>query len=53
MARRSFMIGIHALCGFANLLSISIQIGGLEVLAPSRKGDAARISAERPSIHTA
>jgi len=30
---------IHALCGFANFLSIAIQIGGLGVLAPSRKGD--------------
>ena len=28
MDRRSFMIGIHALCGFANFLSIAIQIGG-------------------------
>ena len=43
MARRSFMIGIHALCGFANFLSIAIQIGGLGVLAPSRKGDVARL----------
>ncbi|HEX4047297.1 MAG TPA: nucleoside transporter C-terminal domain-containing protein, partial [Elusimicrobiota bacterium] len=43
MARRSFMIGIHALCGFANFLSIAIQIGGLGVLAPSRKSDVARL----------
>jgi CNT family concentrative nucleoside transporter len=43
MARRSFMIGIHALCGFANFLSIAIQIGGLSVLAPSRKSDVARL----------
>ncbi|MFI5348932.1 MAG: NupC/NupG family nucleoside CNT transporter [Elusimicrobiota bacterium] len=43
MDRRSFMIGIHALCGFANFLSIAIQIGGLGVLAPSRKGDVARL----------
>jgi CNT family concentrative nucleoside transporter len=43
MARRSFMIGIHALCGFANFLSIAIQIGGLGVLAPSRKADVARL----------
>jgi CNT family concentrative nucleoside transporter len=43
MAHRSFMIGIHALCGFANFLSIAIQIGGLGVLAPSRKSDVARL----------
>lgn len=43
MERRSFMIGIHALCGFANFLSIAIQIGGLGVLAPSRKADVARL----------
>ena len=43
MERRSFMIGIHALCGFGNFLSIAIQIGGLGVLAPSRKADVARL----------
>jgi len=43
MERRSFMIGIHALCGFANFLSIAIQIGGLSVLAPGRKSDVARL----------
>ncbi|MEK7384547.1 MAG: nucleoside transporter C-terminal domain-containing protein [Elusimicrobiota bacterium] len=43
MERRSFMIGIHALCGFANFLSIAIQIGGLGVLAPNRKADVARL----------
>jgi CNT family concentrative nucleoside transporter len=43
LARRSFMIGIHALCGFANFLSIAIQIGGLGVLAPSRKADVSRL----------
>lgn len=40
---RSFRIGIHALCGFANFLSIAIQIGGLGVLAPKRKADVARL----------
>lgn len=43
MAHRSFMIGIHALCGFGNFLSIAIQIGGLGVLAPNRKADVARL----------
>lgn len=40
---RSFMIAIHALCGFANFLSIAIQIGGLSVLAPNRKSEVARL----------
>ena len=43
MAYRSFMIGIHALCGFANLLSIAIQIGGIGALAPGRRQDIARL----------
>jgi CNT family concentrative nucleoside transporter len=32
-----------ALCGFANLSSIAIQIGGIGPLAPSRKSDLARL----------
>lgn len=31
------------LCGFANLGSIAIQIGGLGVMAPSRRADVARL----------
>src|SRR5947199_264919 len=33
----------YALCGFANLSSIGIQIGGIGALAPSRKQDLARL----------
>jgi CNT family concentrative nucleoside transporter len=40
---RSFVIATYALCGFANLSSIAIQIGGIGVLAPSRKSDLARL----------
>ncbi len=40
---RSFTIATFALCGFANLSSIGIQIGGIGALAPSRKGDLARL----------
>jgi len=43
LAHRSFMIAIHALCGFANFLSIAIQIGGLGALAPGRKQDVSRL----------
>jgi CNT family concentrative nucleoside transporter len=38
---RSFTIATYALCGFANLSSIGIQIGGIGALAPSRKDDLA------------
>jgi len=40
---RSFTIATFALCGFANLSSIAIQIGGIGALAPSRKSDLARL----------
>src|SRR5665213_113366 len=40
---RSFVIATYALCGFANLSSIGIQIGGIGALAPSRKDDLARL----------
>ncbi|MBL8230572.1 MAG: NupC/NupG family nucleoside CNT transporter [Bryobacterales bacterium] len=40
---RSFVIATYALCGFANLSSIAIQIGGIGALAPSRKSDMARL----------
>ena len=40
---RSFTIATFALCGFANLSSIGIQIGGIGALAPSRRNDLARL----------
>jgi len=40
---RSFTIATFALCGFANLSSIGIQIGGIGALAPTRRGDLARL----------
>ena len=40
---RSFVIATFALCGFANLSSIAIQIGGIGGLAPTRKSDLARL----------
>ena len=40
---RSFIIATYALCGFANFSSIAIQIGGIGSLAPSRRGDLARL----------
>jgi concentrative nucleoside transporter, CNT family len=40
---RSFTIATFALCGFANLSSIGIQIGGIGALAPSKKSELARL----------
>jgi CNT family concentrative nucleoside transporter len=40
---KSFAIATYALCGFANLSSIAIQIGGIGALAPTRKPDLARL----------
>jgi CNT family concentrative nucleoside transporter len=40
---RSFTIATFALCGFANLSSIGIQIGGIGALAPNKKQELARL----------
>ena len=40
---KSFVIATYALCGFANISSIAIQVGGIGALAPSRKSDLARL----------
>ncbi len=40
---KSFVITTFALCGFANLSSVAIQIGGIGGLAPSRKSDLAQL----------
>jgi CNT family concentrative nucleoside transporter len=40
---KSQLIVTFALCGFANLSSIGIQIGGVGALAPQRKADLARL----------
>lgn len=36
---RAILIATYALCGFANFSSMGIQIGGIAVLAPERRGD--------------
>jgi concentrative nucleoside transporter, CNT family len=43
MSEKARLIASFALCGFANFSSIGIQIGGIGGLAPSRKGDIARL----------
>jgi len=40
---RAFTIGTFALCGFANLGSIGMQIGGIGALVPERRNDLARL----------
>jgi concentrative nucleoside transporter, CNT family len=47
---RSFTIATYALCGFANFSSIAIQIGGIGAIAPSRKGDLARLGLKAVAV---
>jgi CNT family concentrative nucleoside transporter len=44
LSPRAFTIATYALCGFANVGSIGIQIGVLSALAPSRGKTIARIA---------
>ena len=44
LAMRSRIILSYALCGFANLGSIGIQLGGIGGIAPERRGDLARLA---------
>ncbi|GAB4531328.1 MAG: hypothetical protein Tsb0014_14720 [Pleurocapsa sp.] len=41
LSERTTIIATYALCGFSNLGSIGIQIGGLSAIAPSRQQDLA------------
>lgn len=43
LSPRTRIILSYALCGFANLGSIGIQIGGLSIMAPERRADLARL----------
>ena len=40
---RSIIIATYALCGFSNLGSIAIQIGGIGGIAPERRQDLAKL----------
>lgn len=40
---RSVVISSFALCGFANISSVGIQLGGIGALAPERRHDLARL----------
>ena len=39
LSERSSIIASYALCGFANVGSIGIQLGGIGAMAPERRGD--------------
>jgi CNT family concentrative nucleoside transporter len=43
MDPRTAVLATYALCGFSNLGSVGIQIGGISALAPDRRGDLARL----------
>lgn len=43
LQERSAIIATYALCGFSNLSSIAIQIGGIGGIAPERRGELAQL----------
>ena len=43
LSPRSVFLSTFALCGFANFMSIGIQIGGIGALAPGRRSDLASL----------
>ncbi len=43
LSQRGYILATYALTGFANLSSIGIQLGGIGGMAPSRRGDLARL----------
>ncbi len=43
MSDRSITMAMYSLCGFANLSSIGIQIGGIGGIAPDRRADLVRL----------
>jgi len=43
LSDRAVVLATYALCGFANISSIAIQIGGIGGIAPERSGDLAKL----------
>jgi concentrative nucleoside transporter, CNT family len=43
MSPRSYTLATYALTGFANFASVGIQLGGIGGMAPTRRGDLARL----------
>lgn len=44
ISKRSETIATYALCSFANVSSIGIQVGGLSAMAPGRRSDLAQLA---------
>ncbi|MBP3294223.1 MAG: nucleoside:proton symporter, partial [Clostridia bacterium] len=44
LSDRSRIILTYALCGFANLGSLAIMIGGISTLVPERRSEMARLA---------
>lgn len=44
LSPRSVVIAAYALCGFANLGSVGITLGGMTILAPHRRAELARLA---------
>ncbi|MEW6338761.1 MAG: NupC/NupG family nucleoside CNT transporter [Acidobacteriota bacterium] len=45
LSERSVVLSTYALCGFANISSVAIQIGGIGAMAPDRQHDLAKLGA--------
>ena len=43
ISEKSRIMATYFLCGFANFLSIGIQVGGISVLAPNKRKDLAKL----------
>jgi CNT family concentrative nucleoside transporter len=43
LSEHSRLIALYAVCGFANLSSVGIQISGIGAMCPERRGDLARL----------
>jgi CNT family concentrative nucleoside transporter len=46
LSPRSQLIMLYAMCGFANLGSLGIMIGGLATMAPERRADVVSLGAK-------
>ena len=43
ISKRSALLALYALCGFANFASVGIQVGGISTMAPDRRTDLSRL----------
>ena len=50
LSQRTVTIATVALCGFANVMSIGIQIGGFGIMVPEKRGEVARLAVKAMCI---